>query len=262
MTPCVVSWSSVWFPGTGEGLVPRSTTSLISALPSRETLASCQKGEANYYLLLLSGTSMIWEVWSVGFFQIGGKSGDSSVGESYIWTTSHGARSSRDLPGRAEHPKIELKYFSILNENAVFFCCRPATESSRTPGNNTPHSSPLGPNPSSSAPNLPTSATDSEDSPSHPLPAPASTPQLPSPSEGDEPPPPPPPRPERPSRQSLSVSNLNDSRPPTASNGRRDARRRSTRHRNYLNRSQLHQAVELPDGYGMDSFCSLVMSWL
>jgi hypothetical protein len=27
-------------------------------------------------------------------------------------------------------------------------------------------------------------------------------------------------------------------------------RRRSTRHRNYLNRSQLHQAVELPDGYG------------
>lgn len=27
-------------------------------------------------------------------------------------------------------------------------------------------------------------------------------------------------------------------------------RRRSTRHRNYLNRSQLHNAVELPDGYG------------
>ncbi|XP_064641699.1 E3 ubiquitin-protein ligase SMURF1-like isoform X2 [Lineus longissimus] len=28
-----------------------------------------------------------------------------------------------------------------------------------------------------------------------------------------------------------------------------DRRRRSTRHRNYLNRSQLHQAIELPDGY-------------
>lgn len=27
-------------------------------------------------------------------------------------------------------------------------------------------------------------------------------------------------------------------------------RRRSTRHRNYLNRSQLHNAIELPDGYG------------
>ena len=33
--------------------------------------------------------------------------------------------------------------------------------------------------------------------------------------------------------------------------GNRDSRRRSTRHRNYLNRSQLHNAVvELPDGYG------------
>ena len=27
-------------------------------------------------------------------------------------------------------------------------------------------------------------------------------------------------------------------------------RRRSARHRNYLNRSQLHEAIELPDGYG------------
>ena len=27
-------------------------------------------------------------------------------------------------------------------------------------------------------------------------------------------------------------------------------RRRSTRHRNYLNRSHLHNAIELPDGYG------------
>ena len=36
--------------------------------------------------------------------------------------------------------------------------------------------------------------------------------------------------------------------PPTADRG--SQRRRSTRHQNYLNRSQLHQAVELPDGYG------------
>ena len=28
-------------------------------------------------------------------------------------------------------------------------------------------------------------------------------------------------------------------------------RRRSARHRNYLNRSQLHEAIELPDGYGL-----------
>lgn len=33
-------------------------------------------------------------------------------------------------------------------------------------------------------------------------------------------------------------------------NDRGNARRRSTRHRNYLNRSQLHEAVVLPDGYG------------
>lgn len=31
------------------------------------------------------------------------------------------------------------------------------------------------------------------------------------------------------------------------------SRRRSTRHRNYLSRNHLHQAVELPDGYGMFS---------
>ena len=29
-----------------------------------------------------------------------------------------------------------------------------------------------------------------------------------------------------------------------------NARRRSTRHRNYMNRSQLHNAVNLPEGYG------------
>ena len=33
--------------------------------------------------------------------------------------------------------------------------------------------------------------------------------------------------------------------------GRNSQRRRSTRHQNYLNRSQLHQAVDLPDGYGV-----------
>ena len=36
---------------------------------------------------------------------------------------------------------------------------------------------------------------------------------------------------------------------PTQEGGDR-RRRRSTRRENYLNRSQLHRAVELPDGYG------------
>jgi len=53
---------------------------------------------------------------------------------------------------------------------------------------------------------------------------------------------------------------VNDSGPPAVNNinaaaalnsGRNSQRRRSTRHQNYLNRSQLHQAVDLPEGYGL-----------
>lgn len=46
-------------------------------------------------------------------------------------------------------------------------------------------------------------------------------------------------------------------------------RRRSTRHRNYMSRSQLHRAVELPDGYGksfftldVSLFCLTFTPWL
>lgn len=47
---------------------------------------------------------------------------------------------------------------------------------------------------------------------------------------------------------SASTNNLSSS---GGGNGNCDrVSRRSTRHQNYLNRSQLHQAVELPDGYG------------
>jgi len=48
-----------------------------------------------------------------------------------------------------------------------------------------------------------------------------------------------------------NVNNSNAGGPPNS--GRNSQRRRSTRHQNYLNRSQLHQAVELPDGYGRHS---------
>ena len=60
-------------------------------------------------------------------------------------------------------------------------------------------------------------------------------------------------------RDSITSGNNGDSSSPAVNNavstpverGNRDSRRRSTRHRNYLNRSQLHNAVvELPDGYG------------
>ena len=47
-----------------------------------------------------------------------------------------------------------------------------------------------------------------------------------------------------------SVPLANNSGAPNS--GRNSQQRRSTRHQNYLNRSQLHQAVELPDGYGMN----------
>ena len=48
-----------------------------------------------------------------------------------------------------------------------------------------------------------------------------------------------------------AVNNVNSGGAPNS--GRNSQRRRSTRHQNYLNRSQLHQAVELPDGYGVYS---------
>jgi len=48
-----------------------------------------------------------------------------------------------------------------------------------------------------------------------------------------------------------SMPNANSSNTGSVPNsGRNSQRRRSTRHQNYLNRSQLHQAVDLPDGYG------------
>ena len=49
------------------------------------------------------------------------------------------------------------------------------------------------------------------------------------------------------SNQSNNNSNSTVSVP---SSNRSGQRRRSTRHQNYLNRSQLHQAVDLPEGYG------------
>jgi len=48
-----------------------------------------------------------------------------------------------------------------------------------------------------------------------------------------------------------AVNNINAGGAPNS--GRNNPRRRSTRHQNYLNRSQLHQAVDLPDGYGLYS---------
>lgn len=52
-----------------------------------------------------------------------------------------------------------------------------------------------------------------------------------------------------------AVPNANNSNAAGVPNsGRNSQRRRSTRHQNYLNRSQLHQAVDLPDGYGEPSF--------
>jgi len=56
-----------------------------------------------------------------------------------------------------------------------------------------------------------------------------------------------------------AVSNANHSNAGGAPNsGRNSQRRRSTRHQNYLNRSQLHQAVDLPEGYGVPSFLLLI----
>jgi len=52
------------------------------------------------------------------------------------------------------------------------------------------------------------------------------------------------------------VNNSNTGGVPNS--GRNSQRRRSTRHQNYLNRSQLHQAVDLPDGYGLHS--SIIVS--
>ena len=55
-----------------------------------------------------------------------------------------------------------------------------------------------------------------------------------------------------------SVPSANNTTAAGAPNsGRNSQRRRSTRHQNYLNRSQLHQAVDLPDGYGVH--CLLVL---
>ena len=51
-------------------------------------------------------------------------------------------------------------------------------------------------------------------------------------------------------RENISPA-VNNASATQVERGNRDSRRRSTRHRNYLNRSQLHNAVvELPDGYG------------
>jgi len=49
-----------------------------------------------------------------------------------------------------------------------------------------------------------------------------------------------------------AVNNINTGGAPNS--GRNSQRRRSTRHQNYLNRSQLHQAVDLPEGYGVYSY--------
>ena len=50
------------------------------------------------------------------------------------------------------------------------------------------------------------------------------------------------------------TNNVNSITPPSQVE-RGNSRRRSTRHRNYLNRSHLHNAVvELPDGYGKPVF--------
>ncbi|ELT97416.1 hypothetical protein CAPTEDRAFT_153266 [Capitella teleta] len=89
-----------------------------------------------------------------------------------------------------------------------------------------------------------TRSTQFERPTSGPPPAVDPTPSTP-PIEEAPPPPPPPPRPERPSRVADSAS----SRQSAGGGSRRDSRRRSTRHRNYLNRSQLHQTQDLPDGY-------------
>jgi len=104
--------------------------------------------------------------------------------------------------------------------------CRPAVElSERGVGNNS-QGSIAGPSTDSS----PSSADD-----------PTSNPQLVNPNShhrqtvNDSGPPP--------------VNNINTAAAPNS--GRNSQRRRSTRHQNYLNRSQLHQAVDLPEGYGL-----------
>jgi len=58
---------------------------------------------------------------------------------------------------------------------------------------------------------------------------------------------------------SAAVPNANSNNTGGVPNsGRNSQRRRSTRHQNYLNRSQLHEAVDLPDGYGVHHFLLLV----
>jgi len=106
----------------------------------------------------------------------------------------------------------------------VIFCCvcwRPAVELSEHGVSNNSQSSAAGPSTDSS----PSSADD-----------PPSSLQQVSSAGGHRP----------------TSTNANDS---SANNsnvgGRNSQRRRSTRHQNYLNRSQLHQAVDLPEGYGL-----------
>lgn len=57
------------------------------------------------------------------------------------------------------------------------------------------------------------------------------------------------PSPHQSSNTSNSNSNHNNSENNSSSSAHPASRRRSTRHRNYLSRNQLHQAAELPEGY-------------